>query len=116
MPSGDGFGDAADLPSEAEIVVVGTEAVSVRDPDIEDAEGETDEHHPERRMGPAIVRRGDAGGGPPIMGRKCRTHQKTASFVSETGGKRQLTGQQIGCADNHRRVVTEITDRWDIKP
>src|ERR1019366_8442874 len=75
----------------------------------EDAQDETDQDHPPWGVGPAIARCGDAGCGSPGMRSESGTHQKTASFVSETGGKQQLGAEKwmcgrslLGCDENHR--------------
>ncbi len=48
---GQRVGDAADLPSKAEVGVGGAELVRVRDGDVENANDEADEDHPTGRVG-----------------------------------------------------------------
>ena len=52
VSGGEGIGDAAELPSKAEVRVGGAEPVGVRQGDIEHANDKSYEHHPKRRLEP----------------------------------------------------------------
>ena len=66
MPLASEYGDAARLKAKAEIVFVGTDAISVRDHNPQHANREGNQDHPSRRtpdLLPARLRRGCNGAG-----------------------------------------------------